>query len=1191
MALPWEEHDWRGLPPVEQERALADLRRADRERGFDLVSPPLIRLTLVRTGEEVHRLVWSVHHLILDGWSLRLVLREVFSAYAALSAGRLPDLGGVRPYRDFIHWLQRRDAKAMEPFWRQSLDGFSAPTPLVAERSMNGSGRRTYQERETRLTAATTAALAGFAKRHGLTLNNLVQGAWALLLARYSGEDDVVFGVTVSGRLAPVQGIESMVGLFINTLPLRVRVDPGAPLAVWLRGIQEMHGELLQHEHAPLVDVQGWSGVPRGQPLFESIVVFQNFPLERVIDPEMVRALPVRVQVDHGVEPLNYPLALVAFEGERLEMRLSYEVERIGTHLALRMLAHLRAVLEWMPGHPEARLGDLALLGETERHQLLCEWSATAGRWEDAGRCGAERGGEWLAHELFAAQAERTPEAVAAVHGSRTMTYGELDRRANRLARHLRAAGVRPEVAVGLCVERGFAMLVGLLGIFKAGGIHIPLDPTLPRERLAFLQEDSGAAVVLTQARLAPGLAAGPRMIRLDGDWAEVELQPPTPLPRAADPDNGAYATYTSGSTGRPKGVLISHRSLASFILGLIERLDLRGDDRVLQFSPLGFDLTLQEIFPMLLVGGRVVFRDPDELATSYRLLRALAEEGITTVELPTAFWNQWVFELERSGERLPGCLRWVITGTDKVLVERVQAWRKLGVPLVHAYGMTEVTVTSTLYTAAPRGGTEPAVGAGLLPVGQPFGEHRVYVLDEAMQPVPIGVPGEIFLAGSGLMRGYLHRLDLTAEKLIPSPWGEPGERMCRTGDLGRWQPDGNLEFLGRRDRQVKIRGFRIEPGEVEAALGALPGIRGVVVVARPYAPGDLRLVAYVVGEPDGTLDPRELKMLLASSLPPYMVPAHIVPLSDLPLTSNGKVDRAALPVPELAGLEAGEGWLAPRTPMEEILASIWSEVLGVERVGVYDNFFELGGHSLLATRVVSQVRSAFRVEIGLRELFEEPTVAGLAVRIEAALRAGTAGGAPPIERVSRDADLPLSFAQQRLWFIHQLDPGSPVHNMSMSLLLEGELDIAALEGALSEVVRRHEALRTRFPTAGALPVQRIEPPVRQALPVIDLRVLEPAAREEEARRLGREEAARPFDLARGPLLRGTLIRRESDVWSLLFGLHHIVGDGWSTGILVREISALYGALQAGEGAPGADLPELPIQYADYAAWQRAWFS
>ncbi|HEY2739791.1 MAG TPA: condensation domain-containing protein, partial [Thermoanaerobaculia bacterium] len=666
--LPWHEEDWRSLSAVEQESALEALRRADLDRGFDLAEPPLVRLALVRTAEEVHELIWSFHHLLVDGWSLPLIFKEVFSTYAALCAGRRHEAGRARPYRDFIGWLQQRDGAAAEAFWRNSLAGFSAPTPLAVDRSRGAvaeTGRGTYQEHGIELPEETTAALAAAAKRQGLTVNNLLQGAWALLLSRYSGEGEVVFGTTLSGRSAPLPGIESMVGLFINTLPLRVEVTPEAPLSAWLKGLQDVHGEVLQHEHTSLVDVQGWSGVPRGLPLFESILVFENYPLERAVDAQLLSELPFRVQVRRGVDPLNYPLALIAFDGDRLALRLSVETARIETATALRMLGHLRSLLAGMSEGGAAALAELPLLAVSERHQLRYEWNDTAGEVR-AVRC---------AHELIERQAVRSPEQVAVSCGGEALTYGDLDRRANQVARALRRRGAGPGVLVGLCVERSLDLVVSLLAIFKAGAAYLPLDPAYPRERLAFLLEDSGAAALVAQERVLDRVPEwrGQRLL-LDAEGAEIDRESTAALAAAGGEDSLAYVIYTSGSTGRPKGVLVEHGNLVSTLQASCRELGWQPGDRIPCVAPYSFDIFLFELLSPLATGGTA------ELVSLHPVLdiQALAAmvAGATHFHAVPALMRQLVAAVSEGEVACPR-LRTLFVGGDAVPADLLVAMRE----------------------------------------------------------------------------------------------------------------------------------------------------------------------------------------------------------------------------------------------------------------------------------------------------------------------------------------------------------------------------------------------------------------------------------------------------------------------------------------------------------------------------------
>ncbi|HEX2077189.1 MAG TPA: amino acid adenylation domain-containing protein, partial [Longimicrobium sp.] len=811
------------------------------------------------------------------------------------------------------------------------------------------------------------------------------------------------------------------------------------------------------------------------------------------------------------------------------------------------------------------RLSELELLGAAERRQLLAEWSG-------AGAQGAPAG---CVHGLFAEWVARTPGAVALRFADEEVTYAELEERANRLARLLVRRGIVLESRVGLCLERSAELVVAMLAVLKAGAAYVPLDPAYPAERLALMAEDAGLAALLTREHLRDalaGLAGG--TLCLDTLAGELAATPAEPLRVEVPAEALAYVIYTSGSTGRPKGVAVPHRG----VVRLVRETDfaqLEASDRVVQVSNMSFDAATFEVWGALLNGSCLVGAEREVVLSPERLADFLRREGVTATFLTSALFNQTV-------RAVPGAfatMRHVLVGGDAVDPTAMRAALEAGGPerLLNAYGPTENTTFSAWHRVEA-----VEAGAATVPIGRAVAISTLYVLDAALNPAPVGVAGELYVGGAGVARGYLGRPELTAEKFVPDAFGPAGARLYRTGDRVRWNTAGAIEFLGRVDHQVKIRGFRIEPGEVAAVLLEHPAVRDALVVVREDGPGERRLVAYAAAEAPTA----ELREHLRGRLPEYMVPSAFVVLEVLPLTPNGKVDRSALPEPE-AGSGAG-AYVAPRGAVEELLAEIFAGVLEQERVGVEDDFFALGGHSLLATRVVSRVREVLGVELPLRALFEAPTVAGLAARADQALREGSGLAAPPLVPVPRDRPLPLSFAQQRLWFIDRLEPGSAAYNMPFPLRLRGVLDVRALEQALEELVRRHETLRTVFARVDGEPVQVIREPAPVALEVTDLRDLPEEEREGEALRVVAEEAAGPFDLEAGPLLRSCLLRLGDEEWVLLFTLHHIVSDGWSLGVLVREVCELYAAFR--EGREPA-LPELSVQYADFAAWQRVWLT
>jgi amino acid adenylation domain-containing protein len=821
---------------------------------------------------------------------------------------------------------------------------------------------------------------------------------------------------------------------------------------------------------------------------------------------------------------------------------------------------------------------------------------ATSGRFSHGGPAAGPPAGRFAlpaegddasAHRRFEAAARCDPAAPAAVWQGRALAYGELDALANRLARALRARGVGPDVRVAVAMERGPELPVALLAVLKAGGAYVPVDPDYPAERIRYVVRDSGAALVLTHAPAAARVAdAGAPVLSIDLGDELLRRGDAGPLPDDPHPESLAYVIYTSGSTGRPKGVGISHGALAGHGAAVIGRYGLTAADRVAQITSIGFDISVEEIFPTWAAGGTVVFRPADVPSYGAGFLRWLADERITVLNLPTAFWHAWVHDLAASGDRLPPSLRLVVAGGEKARAAALAEWRRMapGVRWLNAYGPTEATVTATVH--------EPcAAPDGEIPIGRPLPNARAYVLDEALLPVPCGGAGELCLGGSGVARGYLGRPGLTAERFVPDPFAEePGARLYRTGDRARLRPDDELEFLGRTDDQVKVAGFRVEPGEVEAVLAAHPAVAQAAVVAREVDGAGTRLVAYAVLRADGEADVAGLRRWLRERLPGWLVPSAVVPIDALPLTAHGKVDRRALPAPAAVDplIDADE----PAGDAAREVARAWREVLGLSRVAADDDFWELGGHSLLAMQVLARIRQRLGVELPVRVLFDAPTVAALAARVDAARTAPVRAPHPPLRAERRAEAAPLSFAQERLWFLHQMEPESPFYNIPFAVRLAGQLDVAALRGALAGIVRRHEALRTTFRADASGSWQVVHPAADSFdLPVADVRALPAEWAEGETLRLMADEAEQPFDLRRDPLLRALLIRVRDDEHVLVLNLHHVAGDGWSIGVLFRELAALYGAARDGRSADLPDLPDLPVQYADFAAWQRAWLA
>lgn len=961
--------DLRKLERVERYRRVEAWLGEDRRRDFELDSPPLMRLALFQTGAAEYQFVWTFHHLLLDARAVALLLNEVFTLTEAYRRGDDPELPAPRAFREHIEWLQRREKSKEELFWRRTLAGFKTPTPLVTSRNpaaangeFDGGG-----EQETILAEMATARLRTVAKENRLTLNTLVQGAWAILLSRYSGEEDVVFGAVRACRRSGVEGAESIVGLFINTVPVRIRVPSDRFLLPWLADLRNVWVAMRDHEHTSLTDIQNWSEVPRGQGLFASFVSFQDPSWDDALRAQggswTNRMFSIRSQP-------NYPLALDASAGATLRLKLLYHRSHFRGATIMRMLGHLRTVLESMAMEPRQRLSGLPFLTEPERHRLLTSWNNTR----------TEIPRDKCVHELFEEQAARTPRALAVADEKEELTYDELNERGDRLARYLCSRGVGPDVCVGVCLERSAAMIVALLAVLKAGGAYVPLDPAYPKDRLAFMFGDAKMPVLLTREALCRDFTAGAPEVTLLSIDTLLDATSRTPRKAGSKTDSRkakssdlAYVIYTSGSTGTPKGVEIEHRSLVNLITWHQRTYRVLPADRATQLAAPAFDASVWEIWPYLTAGASIHIPDDETRLSPARLVTWLTNRQITLTFIPTPIAEAML------EERWPDeCkLRAVLTGGDRL--HRTPG-PDFPCALVNHYGPTENTVVTTWVAVPPLPNKGDAP-----PIGRPVANAQVYVLDRQLRPVPVEVPGELYVGGAGLARGYHRRPELTAEKFIKHPFNnDPHARLYKTGDLVRWLPDGNLEFLGRADNQVKVRGWRIEPGEIETVLGGHPAVRETVVTAREQSPGVNVLAAYVIPAPGRKPSAEELRGFLKQKLPDQMIPGTFTLLDALPLTPNGKVDRAALPTPQP---DSTSGFVGPRTENEERVAAIWRAVIGRERIGVFDDFFELGGDSLLATQVISRVQSGFQIRLSVRALFDHPTVASLVDAVGAAPR------------------------------------------------------------------------------------------------------------------------------------------------------------------------------------------------------------
>ena len=1132
-----------------------------------------LRAWLLQLEPQRYVLLVVLHHIAGDGWSMGPLSRDLAQAYAARRGEEAPAFAELPvQYADYSLWQRELLGEESDPesllsrqlgFWRKALSGVPEELSLPADRGRPAMPSYRGASIPLRLDAGLHRGLRELAQSSGTSLFMVLQAGLAALLSRLGCGEDIPIGSPIAGRGEGAP--ENLIGFFVNTLVLRTDVSGDPSFRELLARVRSFDLEAYGQQDVPFERVvealQPARSLAR-HPLFQVMLVLQNAPEAELelpgiaVNPESVAAdaakFDLTFSLGESLSPQGEPLGIEGVLEYSLDLFDRSTVEAIGRRL-VRLLEAVRA-------DPNQRIGHIDILEPGERQHILVDWNATARDLPQA-----------TLPALFEAQVERSPEAIALVFEESTLSYAELNAQANRLAHLLISRGVGPENLVAIALPRSIEMVVTLLGILKAGAAYLPLDPEYPVERLSYMLGDAQPACVLTSARIAQRLpnhfaqllVDQPDTLRKLSQQSELN---PSDAQRSAplQPQHPAYVIYTSGSTGTPKGVLVAQGAIVNRLLWMQSAYKLQSDDRVLQKTPVGFDVSVWEFFWPLAHGATLVIAKPEGHKDPAYLSTLIQTKQLTTVHFVPSMLQAFLQE-----PRAGGCsgLRHVMCSGETLSADLQRRFLStLDVSLHNLYGPTEAAVDVSFWQC------QADAGSGPVPIGRPIWNTRLYVLDGSLQPVPVGVPGELYIAGAGLARGYLKRPALSAERFVADPFGVPGSRMYRTGDLARWRAEGVLDFLGRTDQQVKLRGFRIEPGEIEAVLSAEPGVAQAAVIAREDGPGGEQLVAYVVAAPGEAPEVATLRRELGQRLPDYMVPSAFVFLEALPLTPNGKFDRRALPAPER---RSEKGYRAPRTAAEEVLCGLFAEVLKLEQVGIEDNFFTFGGHSLLATRLVSRVRTALGVELAIRTLFEAPTVAELA----RCVLAGEEALRPPLVVQPRPKQLPLSYAQERLWFLYRLEGPSATYNIPIALRLEGDLDAVALEAALADVVGRHESLRTIFSEIEGVPFQQILP-AEQARPALITEVVCEALLASRLAQL----AATSIDLSREIPLRAWLLQLEPQRYVLLLVLHHIAGDGWSMGPLSRDLAQAYAA-RRGEEAPA--FAELPVQYADYSLWQR----
>ncbi|MFN6568745.1 amino acid adenylation domain-containing protein, partial [Dendronalium sp. ChiSLP03b] len=1190
------------------------------DRPFNLEKDAVLRVNLFTLSEKEHILLLTMHHIAGDMWSFDLLLSEFQALYtkeieqANQEQTEVADsFSSNKSYADFVHWqaemLSSSKGAKLWQYWQKKLAGELPILNLLADKPRPPVQTYRGASHIIKLDEQLTQKLKHLALAFRTSLYQILLAAFYVQLYRYTNQTDILISSPMRGRSG--KEFKEMVGYFVNLTVLRTSIQENATFTEFLAQVSKTVREAQKHQDYPFSllaeQLQPQRDLSRS-PLCQVSFTWQRhtwYELKENLLHSQAQVLEIEPYLLGHQRGADLDLNLMVMEAQEvLQICWQYNTDLFEATTIERMAGHFVTLLEAIVNNPQKQIWQLPLLTQVEQQQLLVEWNNNQANYP-RDKC---------IHQLFEEQVQRTPHAVAVVYEDEQLTYDELNCRANQLANYLQTLGVKPDTLVGICVERSLEMVVVLLGILKAGGAYVPLDPEYPSERLSFMLEDAQVAVLLTQQRLLEKLPQHQaQVVCLDTDWQSISALSQDNATTSVQADNLAYVIYTSGSTGQPKGVMLTHRNLCNHMSWMQRTFPLTEQDKVLQKTSFSFDASVWEFYAPLLVGGQLLLAKPGGHADPVYLLNLIAQQQVTTVQFVPSLLQILV---EQGGLENCHSLKHIFCGGEALAVAlQEKVLSSLNVNLHNLYGPTEACIDTIFWTC------QLGIEQQSVPIGRPIANTQVYILDEYLQPVPIGVPGELHIGGAGLARGYLNRTELTQQKFIPNPFGgsRGEERLYKTGDLVRYLADGTIEYLGRIDNQVKIRGFRIELGEIETALSQYPHVQANCVIAREDVPGNKTLVAYIVAQKEQTPKVNELRSFLKEKLPEYMVPNAIVFLEALPLTPNGKIDRRALPKPELDGTLL-EKYVAPRTPTEELLAQIWAQVLKVEQVGIHDNFFELGGHSLLATQLASRIRNIFKVELPLRKLFAAATVAELAQLIGQLQQQTRELSAPPILTRAENAELVLSYAQQRLWFLDQFEPDSPFYNMPEALRLEGTLQVAALEQSLQEIIARHEALRTNFITIDGTPTQVIREqgigettcrlggfrhvdakrlPVRVGkvanlkgdreqgiVSVVDFKHLSTSEREIAAQQLLQQQATQPFNLATESLIRATLIVLSETEHILLLCMHHIVSDGWSMGVFISELAALYNAYAQGQESP---LAPLPIQYADFALWQREW--
>ncbi|MDO3652556.1 plipastatin non-ribosomal peptide synthetase PpsC [Bacillus subtilis] len=1127
------------LNEKDKEHCTEAFKEQDKSKGFDLQTDVLMRISILKWAPDHYVCIWSHHHILMDGWCLGIVIKDFLHIYQALGKGQFPDLPPVQPYGTYIKWLMQQDREEAAEYWKKRLQHFEKASPLPKRTDQMSDG--TLQQITFTIPEKETSELQKIAAACGATLNTVFQALWGIMLQKFNRRDDAVFGSVISGRPSELKDVENMVGLFINTIPIRVQSD-FLSFSDLVSGMQKDMTEAEAYSYFPLYDIQAQSALK--QELIDHIIVFENTPTQQEIEElNQAGSFDFSVKDFEMEEVTNYRCSVKVIPGRTLYVRIHFHTGTYQPNMMSEIKDYLQHMISDVISDPSLPVSKMTLLDEDKTRKIVSQNNRTVSVSPEAPTL----------HGLFERQAAVTPERPAIRFSGGSLTYAELDMYASRLAAHLAARGVSNESIVGILSERSPDMLIAVLAVLKAGGAYLPLDPAYPKERLSYMLKDSGASLLLTHPGCSAPSFSGET---LEVDMTSLECEEVKRYVSASVSDGSlAYVIYTSGSTGQPKGVAVEHRQAVSFLTGMQHQFPLSEDDIVMVKTSFSFDASVWQLFWWALSGASAYLLPPGWEKDSALIVKAIHQEKVTTAHFIPAMLNSFLDQAEMLALGDGTNLKRVFAGGEPLAPRTAARFASVlpQVSLIHGYGPTEATVDAAFYVLDPERDRDRL----RIPIGKPVPGARLYVLDPHLAVQPSGVAGELYIAGAGVARGYLNRPALTEERFLEDPF-YPGERMYKTGDVARWLPDGNIEFLGRTDDQVKIRGYRIEPGEIEAALRSIEGVREAAVTVRTDS-GEPELCAYVEG-----LQRNEVRAQLESLLPGYMVPAYMIEMEQWPVTPSGKLDRNALPAPD--GVADAETYTAPRNVTEMKLSQLWEDVLKNGPVGIHDNFFDRGGHSLKATALVSRIAKEFDVQVPLKDVFAHPTVEGLATVI----REGTDSPYEAIKPAEKQETYPVSSAQKRIYVLQQLEDGGTGYNMPAVLELEGKLTPERMDRAFKELIKRHESLRTSFEQdAGGDPVQRIHDEVPFTLQTTVL-----------GERTEQEAAAafiKPFDLSQAPLFRAQIVKISDERHLLLVDMHHIISDGVSVNILIREFGELYN---------NRNLPALRIQYKDYAVWQ-----